>query len=183
MIDDVSIHARDRAKPHGKAYAPSVPDYPPEEGGFPTGVSFDETPNNIIRTCEVVNPVKTRLIPRDFTGFPFRNPERVEKRCNSPVRRSGNPARHRAVKNAPSSDEAPMSGRYARPTGHVARALVFPSPARRGRVPFLTAKPQIKVSVASLRRDRLPLPAFGHPLPPRGRGEKWGIPPRGRGKK
>jgi hypothetical protein len=33
------------------------------------------------------------------------------------VCRSGIPARHRAVEHAPSLDESPMSGKYARPTG------------------------------------------------------------------
>ncbi|MDR3088023.1 MAG: dihydrolipoyllysine-residue acetyltransferase [Azoarcus sp.] len=40
--ENVSIHARDRATQHGRAYAPPVPDYPPEGGGFKPESVLDE---------------------------------------------------------------------------------------------------------------------------------------------
>ncbi|MDR1462342.1 MAG: carbon-nitrogen hydrolase family protein [Azoarcus sp.] len=39
---DVSIHARNRATRHGRAYAPPVPDYPSEGGGSQPESVFDE---------------------------------------------------------------------------------------------------------------------------------------------
>jgi hypothetical protein len=41
----VSIHARDRATTHGRAYASPVLDYPPEGGGFQPELVFDEKLN------------------------------------------------------------------------------------------------------------------------------------------
>jgi hypothetical protein len=51
--------------------------------------------------------VSAGLVPRPPSGRII---------LNSSICRSGNLARHRAVENAPSLDEPPMSGRYARPT-------------------------------------------------------------------
>jgi hypothetical protein len=47
---DVSIHARDRATTHGRAYASPVLDYFPEGGGFQPELVFDEQSSPLLIT-------------------------------------------------------------------------------------------------------------------------------------
>jgi hypothetical protein len=53
----VSIHARDRATTHGRAYVSAVLDYPPEGGGFQPELAFDEVEHAAGDGGELIEPV------------------------------------------------------------------------------------------------------------------------------
>jgi conjugal transfer pilus assembly protein TraV len=79
-VRHVSIHARDRAKPHGRGYASPVPDYPPEGGGFQPESVFDEGQGSSEATEELsrakVDNIAVLPAPPN-SGAPIRSAPRV----------------------------------------------------------------------------------------------------------